>query len=415
MESLIYVGLLCLLTSLSAPATPEKIVIDASTLHGKVMCGYQGWFRAPGDLAGADWIHWSRATNRLAPETLTFEMWPDMTEYPPNERYEAPGFTYPGGSPAQLFSSDNPGTIQRHFQWMVDYGIHGVWLQHFVVDLPGSANADRYPSRMRVLDSVRKSAQATGRVWAIAFDMAAMPSDALFDAMTAEWKRLVGAGILDDNRYLHQDGKPVLMIWGFYPKLNLTPDMANRIIDFFKSDPKYGVFLVGGCEWEWRTEQEPGWAGVFRRFDAICPWNVGNYSIDELGGKWASTAYWKDDLAEARRNGMLYLPVFYPGFSWDNLKQLPPGTSNIPRQGGKFFWRQFHAAAELGIDMGYVAMFDEVDEGTAIIKVSNTPPVEAHFVTYEGLPSDTYLWLAGEGTKMLLKRRDISPVPPKRP
>ena len=39
-------------------------------------------------------------------------------------------------------------------------------------------------------------------------------------------------------------------------------------------------------------------------------------------------------------------------------------------------------------DMAYVAMFDEVDEATAIFKVSNTPPTQAKFATYDGLPAD---------------------------
>ena len=109
---------------------------------------------------------------------------------------------------------------------------------------------------------------------------------------------------------------------------------------------------------------------------------------------------------------MLYLPVIYPGFSWDNLQQQPPGTSLIPRLGGDFFWKQFYAARNLGLDMAYVAMFDEVDEGTAILKVSNTPPTQAYFVTYDGLPADWYLRLAAEGSKVLSGEKSNSPVIP---
>ena len=97
--------------------------------------------------------------------------------------------------------------------------------------------------------------------------------------------------------------------------------------------------------------------------------------------------------------------MVYPGFSWDNLKRLPPGTSTIPRNGGQFFWEQFHELAKLDVGGAYIAMFDEVDEGTAIFKVSNNPPSPSRFVTYDGLPSDWYLRLAGEGTKLIRGER----------
>jgi hypothetical protein len=42
-----------------------------------------------------------------------------------------------------------------------------------------------------------------------------------------------------------------------------------------------------------------------------------------------------------------------------------------------------------------------VDEGTAIFKVSNTPPGQGYFVTYEGLPADWYLRLTAEGSKVI--------------
>jgi len=50
-----------------------------------------------------------------------------------------------------------------------------------------------------------------------------------------------------------------------------------------------------------------------------------------------------------------------------------------------------------------VAMFDEVDEGTAIFKCSNDVPVGANsrFLTYDGLPGDYYLKLTGQGGKLL--------------
>ena len=53
---------------------------------------------------------------------------------------------------------------------------------------------------------------------------------------------------------------------------------------------------------------------------------------------------------------------------------------------------------------------DEVNEGTAIFKCSDTPPVNdmAKFINMDGKPSDTYLWLTGEAGKMLRKEKPLS-------
>jgi len=59
----------------------EKSVIDATTLHHKVLCGYQGWFRCLGDPAKEGWRHWSGNATSLTTKSLTFEMWPDLTEF----------------------------------------------------------------------------------------------------------------------------------------------------------------------------------------------------------------------------------------------------------------------------------------------------------------------------------------------
>jgi hypothetical protein len=74
--------------------------------------------------------------------------------------------------------------------------------------------------------------------------------------------------ITDDPRYLHRNGKPVLMVWGFFAD-RFSTNLAHQIIDYFKTNATYGVTLVGGGEWYWRTESTPGWSNVFRRFDGI--------------------------------------------------------------------------------------------------------------------------------------------------
>ena len=121
------------------------------------------------------------------------------------------------------------------------------------------------------------------------------------------------------------------------------------------------------------------------------------------------------DRRECEKRGVRWLPIVYPGFRWDNLQHKPPGTTEIPRRGGAFLWEQFHALRKLEVTEAIVAMFDEVDEGTAIFKVTSTPPTQARFVGYEGLPSDWYLRLVGEGAKMLRKERPISAEIPIKP
>lgn len=386
-------------------------LVDASTLRGKVLCGYQGWFRCPRDASGLGWVHWSRDSRRITPQSVSFEMWPDLSEYSPAERFAAPGFFYPDGKPAELFSSDNGATVLRHFRWMQTFGIDGVWLQHFVVDLPGGPGQNRYASRLRVLEHVRSAAARTGRVWAIAFDIAGMPSDRIVEVLTRNWRSLVDAGIPSDPGYIHEKRLPVVQVWGFYHNNSsnrMTAAVGNRLIDFFHAPGPYRAFVAGGGDWNWRRNPEPAWQKMLLRLDGYSPWNVGNYRTDRDGTKHASTGYWIDDRRECQRVGMLWLPVVYPGFSWKNLQRHAPGLVTIPRRRGEFLWEQFHELARLKVTEATVAMFDEVDEGTAIFKVTSTPPTQAEFVGFEGLPSDWYLRLVGEGTKLLAGRRALS-------
>ncbi|MDR0328921.1 MAG: hypothetical protein LBI05_11560, partial [Planctomycetaceae bacterium] len=112
--------------------------VDSSTLNGRVMTGYQAWFRCPGDAFDQGWYHWSRRRDTILPDTLTVELFPDVSIYPPSELFAVPNFTHPDGSQAYLFSSESPVVVQRHFELMQEYGIDGVWLLRFIVCLPGA-------------------------------------------------------------------------------------------------------------------------------------------------------------------------------------------------------------------------------------------------------------------------------------
>src|SRR5262249_1055054 len=153
----------------------------------------------------------------------------------------------------------------------------------------------------------------------VCYDLTGAPKGRLYDLLVGDWKRLVDEQKLTrDSRYLHHGGKPVVFVWGFFSD-RFGPALAPRSIDFFQKDRRYGATLIGGCPGPWGAEKDAEWAGAFRRFDVISPWNVGN--VTQAGGqKHAATGTWKGDLAEAKRAGMAYLPVIYPGFGWTNLK-----------------------------------------------------------------------------------------------
>jgi hypothetical protein len=98
------------------------------------------------------------------------------------------------------------------------------------------------------------------------------------------------------------------------------------------------------------------------------------------------------------------MPVIFPGFSWYNMRKGTSPSNMIPRLGGQFLWSQFTEAKRIGASMVYVAMFDEMDEATAIFKTTNDVPDGQgvnQFLTNEGLPNDFYLKLVGHGGRLI--------------
>jgi len=127
---------------------------------------------------------------------------------------------------------------------------------------------------------------------------------------------------------------------------------------------------------------------------------VGRYTAPEEAKRYADDTM-KLDLQWCRERGKEFMPVVFPGFSWHNMFPKFP-HNQIPRLKGEFLWTQYAQAKKAGATMVYQAMFDEVDEGTAIFKCTDDPPVGAsQFVNYEGLPSDFYLKLVGRASRMI--------------
>ncbi len=393
--------------------------VDCSTLNGKVMCGYQGWFTTPADGSGRGWRHYA-ARGKFEPGFCTIDLWPDTRELEPDERYDTP-FRHADGRTAQVFSSHDRKTVLRHFQWLRSYGIDGVFVQRFAVETRAARDLRHCNT---VLAHCREGANRFGRSYAVMYDLSLLPQGGT-RRVIEDWKRLVDQMRIGrdprDLAYLHHRGKPVVAVWGvgFNDGRRYTIAECRHLVDFFKHDRDYGGFTVLlGVPTGWRTQdadsiKDPALHEVISRADIVSPWTVGRYGT--LAGVEAhARRRWHEDLAWCRVHRKDYMPVVFPGFSWHNQHPGAP-LDQIPRLQGRFLWKQFVAARKAGATMVYLAMFDEMDEGTAIFKCTNDPPVGAsRFLTYEGLPSDYYLWLVGLGGKLLRGEIEASEQPPSR-
>ncbi len=387
--------------------------VDVRSMHGKILCGYQGWFTAPEDGAGRGWSHYQRR-GRFAPGHCSIDLWPDVREFDEDEKF-ATEFRHADGSVASVFSSHNRKTVLRHFQWMQEYGIDGVFVQRFAVETMHPKNLLHCNT---VLSHCREGANLHGRAYAVMYDLSGLQRGQMQHVID-DWKLLVQRMRIGndkvDRAYLHHNGQPVVAVWGvgFNDGRKYTLAECEELIRFLKEDQQYGDCTVMlGVPTGWRTLDrdsvaDPRLHEVIVRADIISPWTVGRFISPKSATEHAKQC-WQPDLAWCQQHAKEYMPVAFPGFSWHNMKPDFP-LNQIPRLRGEFLWTQFAQAKKAGATMIYQAMFDEMDEGTAIFKCTNTPPVgPSRFLTYEGLPSDHYLWLTGSGARLL--RGEIEPT-----
>ncbi len=222
--------------------------VDASTLDGKVLFGYQGWFRTPGDGSNVGWSHWSRGVPSA--DSMTVDLYPDLSEFDTKDLCPIPGETI-GAKPAYLFSSFNKNVVMKHFEWMKQYGLDGVLVQRFLSDIPGSrAQGDG------VLKNIMAAAEKTGRTFAIEYDISGAHADTMADILQKDWNYLVNdLHITASPRYLHHKGKPVVSVWGMglsdqsHPPSDTAAALA--IIRWFQNTA--GTTYIGGTPAYWRS------------------------------------------------------------------------------------------------------------------------------------------------------------------
>jgi hypothetical protein len=386
-----------------------------------VMAGYQGWFRAQGD--GSQSKNFAYGNEQRS----GIDMWPDVTEYA--KTYETP-WKLPNGKNARFFSSLDKSSVDLHFQWMKQYDLDGVFMQRF---FGNAKRRDRESST--ILANAFSAASANSSAIGIMYDLSGLKGSGQdCSAIIEDWKYLVDSLKVTNQAgaktYIHHNGKPLVTIWGIgFPDrpYNIRSIGLERLLDFFKNDPVYGgCSVMLGVPAFWRTLNadcisDPYLHDIIRLADIVLPWNVQRYTpllhndMDRFRDNLLEDQKW------CRQNDLDYVPCITPGFSWHNLSRYefpddikPVGS--IPRQGGRFYWQQIATALNAGASMLYVAMFDEVNEATAIFKTTDVPPVSkvTSFITMDGKPSDHYLWLTGEAAKMLRNEKPVTLTMPER-
>ena len=367
------------------------------SIRNLVMAGYQGWFNTPEDGAGLGWKHFEKE-KEFKPGKCTIDLWPDVSEY--EKTYET-AFKLPDETPAKVFSSYDASTTDLHFKWMKQYGIDGVFMQRFVVSIRNQKGKDNYN---KILNNAVLSAEKYDRAICLMYDLSGMEAGEE-DILIRDWKELCEKYKLvsrNNNHYVYHHGKPLVAVWGigFNDRRKYGYEQVKKIIDFLKSE---GCSILVGVPTHWRTltidaVSDTRLLELVKQADIVHPWLVGRFDNHTYEPYRKSI---EEDIKWCKANGKDYIPVLFPGFSWHNMKKDAP-QNMIPRLGGRFFWKQVKGAVDAGAESLYLAMFDEIDEGTAFFKCTNTPPVgESSFITYEGEAPDHYLWLAGEAAKYL--------------
>jgi hypothetical protein len=390
-------------------------------LTGKMIVGYQGWFGCPGDFEGnVKWIHWFDET--AEPNNFTVDAIPMLNQLAAADLCNT-GLVRIDGSPLLLFSSQNKNVVDTHFRWMKEHHIDGVAAQRFVSELSQPSMRNRSDN---VLTNIRRAAEANGRTFYLSYDITGADPVTVIEDIRNDWRHLVeDLKITESSNYLVDNGKPVLQLWGFgfadRPVASVD-DLASLISDL--KNGKAGLFpvtLVGGVPTHWRTlsgdsQTAPAWAQLYRSFDIISPWSVGRY-YDSASIADHIQRNVVPDMQETQSAKIRYMPVIFPGFSRYNLMTKRGDVeqalfNQIPRNCGNFMWQQISRLLEANASMLYGAMFDEVDEATALFKLETNReklPSSPRMLALDQdgcpLPDDWYLSILDQGSAFLKSRQ----------
>ena len=390
------IALICAISSICKPIQAASPVGD---VVGKVTVGYQGWFAAAGD--GSPYNSWQH-TN--------LEMWPDVREYATTfagcpfyqNAVQQPGFfgKLGNGQPAKMYSAYDQKISNTHCLWMQQNGIDCMALQRFgsaiVVGSAKKAFFDGIETHMK------NAAETYGRKFYIMYDCHAT------DPTLTDWNNTIKGTLklTSSPAYAMQNGKPVVCFFGIgEPGRGATADWVN-MINSFKAK---GCYVIGGPQNNFITDttNQP----AFNACNMILPWAVGS-------AKTGFETTYANQLAYCNAHGLDYQGCAYAGFAFSNSNTSKP-RNEIPRMHGDYMWAQFAGMRAAGVKSVYIAMFDEMNEGTSIFKCAEDAsmiPAGKYFLTLNAdgvhVSSDFYLRVTNDGGKMI---KGLAPYTTTRP
>ena len=402
-------------------------------LDNGVWVGYQGWHLAKGDGSRLNqWKHWFEK-NVPDAEHLHGDQWPGGWDEYGSNKLHATQMHYPDGRPVSVYTSYDYETVDLHVKWMKEYGIQGAYLQR-------QQNLIEKPQEKKWRDTVARNMQKACEKHGVKFAImlannAKTPEEnsGFSQRIINDWKHLVDElQITASPSYARQEGRPVVAMWGFgNADRPITPAEAQTVVDFLTKGPdKYRAYVVGGVAREFLAKSPNSaplgdWLAVYETLDMITPWrgvqhvNTGAAAAKRMVNTLVAEKAWCD------KRGIEYMPVVFPGGSARGTKDTQ--LNNYPRRAGQYLWEQVNVVFrdvfnEREVKYLYVAMFDEIDEGSAVYKTAARTTdlprpgemVHNNFDTIgipprlHNLPEDWYLRLCAEIQSIMENKKSIT-------
>lgn len=383
---------------------PER----GNDLNNSAYFGYQCWHFAQGDgrdthpdIKDSTWSHWFNSSTSSSFADIHGDMWPDF------RNYEATGvplyktqMRYPNGNTVKVYSCWDYETVDLHIKWLSQYGLKGVFFQRQALNIDNAktrAESDQVVVHLwRACEkyNVKFSMMPCNNYKDKPGDDVEAMRQRLVDNIVNDWKYIVDElrlpgkpnyRIIDSPMYMYQKdrngiARPAIGLWGLgQDNRPMTAGDAQQILDAFHNSDEYHVYIMGGVPVSWRTApKSPAWVKIYKQLDMISPWRT----IFAIQSADSVQQTMRDDMAYCYDNGMDYNPVVSAGASTRHLRDDPAMRNWKPRLAGQHFWNQVYEIERGFADVEssrklpkrslprflYLAMLDEIDEGTALYK-----------------------------------------------